>query len=188
MVRTLWHVCTNAHSVELNRSCGFTNELFKLNFSWIWLKKKHTEEATQTVGTWWLRLPPANKNWLNIATALSYWPAFLQSHVVLEFDSRHLLEGVGLLYKPWQIVALCQQRVCVRRSQNGWEPTWACKVMKPGACVLSKCLLLQRPLWHHGWNKRCLSLASVCSLVSTFPMTSKVHILEMVVFFFPTLF
>lgn len=74
--------------------------------------------------------------------AFSYWPAFLHSQLVMvKFDSRHLLEGVGLLYKPWQIVVLCQARVCVSTwaQSYDWGATWARDVIKPGACVLSNC-------------------------------------------------
>lgn len=79
--------------------------------------------------------------------SLFSWPRVIDQHSFSptlwcwSFDSRHMPEGVGLLYKCWQIVVLCQARVCVstRAHSYGWGATWAHDVIKPGACVLSKC-------------------------------------------------
>lgn len=88
-----------------------------------------------------------HKHGQNIAPRFSHGPGLLTSILsVPHCDAEVLIHVIcrrawALLYKCWQIVVLCQARVCAstRARSYGWGATWAHIVIKPGACVLSKC-------------------------------------------------
>lgn len=90
--------------------------------------------ATQMYKRLFLRLQllPANINMGRILPLSFSWPSAIDRHSFSpklwcwSFDSRHLLEGVGLLYKRWQIAVLCQARVCVHLGPKLWLRSHVC--------------------------------------------------------------
>lgn len=119
------------------------------------------------------QLPPANTNKGKILPLSFSCPSAADQHSFSpklwcwSFDARHLLEWVWVfLYKPWQIVVLCQARVCVSTwaQSYGWGAWSLCPVKPPVFC--NDFYMWERSRSGRSWNSLKYSSEGRLSSVS----------------------